>query len=267
VLLTGPGPRNRLRWAIHLIIVTALPVAAALTGADSAGNRGPALGHTVRGLLMVCAIQLSIFGVAFGLAWLASRASWDDLLLRWRGGFRVVPLGIAYSIAMRLALGLIVMIVVAFSLLLHLTTPGELPRFIEANRPDIDSLVDISALRHNPLYFWLSLTFVSFVVAGFREELWRSAFLAGLRSLWPRAFGSRYGQLGSVAVAAVFFGVAHLRQGLPASALLTFLGFALGLIMVFHRSIWPAVIAHGCFDAATFALLPLLAEKIHEITR
>jgi membrane protease YdiL (CAAX protease family) len=28
-----------------------------------------------------------------------------------------------------------------------------------------------------------------------------------------------------------------------------FLGVGFGLIMIFHRSIWPAVIAHGLFDA------------------
>jgi hypothetical protein len=32
--------------------------------------------------------------------------------------------------------------------------------------------------------------------------------------------------------------------------------------MVLHLSIWPAVIAHGLFDAATFAALPLLADKL-----
>jgi len=35
--------------------------------------------------------------------------------------------------------------------------------------------------------------------------------------------------------------------------------------MVFHRSIWPAVIAHGAFDATTFALLPWLLEKLQSL--
>ena len=35
------------------------------------------------------------------------------------------------------------------------------------------------------------------------------------------------------------------------------LGVGLGAIMVYHQSIWPAVFAHGIFDATTFALLPL----------
>jgi hypothetical protein len=32
--------------------------------------------------------------------------------------------------------------------------------------------------------------------------------------------------------------------------------------MVLHRSIWPAVIAHGMFDATTFALLPWVIEAL-----
>jgi membrane protease YdiL (CAAX protease family) len=47
-------------------------------------------------------------------------------------------------------------------------------------------------------------------------------------------------------------------------ALTAVLGFALGLIIVFHRSIWPAVLAHGMFDATTLALLPLLARFLKE---
>jgi len=32
--------------------------------------------------------------------------------------------------------------------------------------------------------------------------------------------------------------------------------------MVLHRSIWPAVIAHGAFDATTFALLPFIVDLL-----
>ena len=108
---------------------------------------------------------------------------------------------------------------------------------------------------------------VSFGVAGLREELWRSAFLAGLRALWPQRFGSRAGQIAAVAIAAIVFGFGHLGMGLLAVLFAGLLGFGLGLIMVFHRSIWPAVIAHGMFDATSLALLPWVAEKLQEIQR
>jgi membrane protease YdiL (CAAX protease family) len=131
----------------------------------------------------------------------------------------------------------------------------------------LETIVDISAMRQNPLYFWLTLTVVSFGVAGLREELWRSAFLAGLRALWPQHFGTRTGQIAAVAIAATVFGFAHLGMGLIAVLFAGLLGFGLGLIMVFHRSIWPAVIAHGMFDATSLALLPWVAEKLQEIQR
>ena len=69
-------------------------------GAASHGD-GPALTHTVRGLLHV-SFEVLFFAIPFGLAWLASRANRDDLLLRWRPGYWVLPLGALYSIAIRL---------------------------------------------------------------------------------------------------------------------------------------------------------------------
>jgi len=58
------------------------------------------------------------------------------------------------------------------------------------------------------------------------------------------------------------FGFAHLRLGLLAAAMAAVLGFLLGIIMVVHQSIWPAVIAHGMFDATSFAFLPTALEHL-----
>ena len=60
----------------------------------------------------------------------------------------------------------------------------------------------------------------------------------------------------AVALIAIVFGFAHLGYGLIAVPVTALLGFCLGAIMVAHKSIWPAVMAHGFFDATTFALLP-----------
>ena len=54
----------------------------------------------------------------------------------------------------------------------------------------------------------------------------------------------------------------HLRMGALAAVLAGILGLLLGIIMVLHKSIWPAVIAHGLFDATNLALLPWWSEKI-----
>jgi membrane protease YdiL (CAAX protease family) len=171
-------------------------------------------------------------------------------------------LGIGYSFAIRLVIGIAVAIIAGLLIATHLMSLDSIKGFVNANRPDVEAVVDVSALAHSPVYFWLSLTLVSFVVGGFREELWRSAFLAGMKANWPHRFSSTAGQLAAVSVAAVIFGLGHLVQGPLAVCLTGMLGFCLGAIMVLHRSIWPAVIAHGMFDATSLALLPWLVEKM-----
>jgi hypothetical protein len=45
------------------------------------------------------------------------------------------------------------------------------------------------------------------------------------------------------------------------------LGLSLGLIMVLHRSIWPAVFAHGFFDATSMALAPWAMEMMQHLPK
>jgi membrane protease YdiL (CAAX protease family) len=205
---------------------------------------------------------LVVFGLFLGVALWASRAPRDFLLLRWRGGFWPVPQGIAYSVALRVALGVLLGVLAIILVLTGVISMQKLQDFFLANRPDVEAVVDVTALRNNPVYFWLTLTLVSFVVAGLREELWRSAFLAGARGLWPSRFSSRKGQFVVVVLAAVIFGLGHAPQGPIAICLTGLLGLGLGAIMVFHQSIWPAVIAHGLFDATSLAALPWALENI-----
>jgi membrane protease YdiL (CAAX protease family) len=247
---------SRRGWWIHWLLITAYLLLVGALGLGRQPTHSPALRHTAAGLLRVCSMEVLLFGLFFGLACRASRATRDDLRLRWRGSFLPVFLGAGYSVALRLALALLLMAGAAILVCTRIITLNGLQSFFAANRPDVEVLVDVSALRHDPVYFWCVLTIVSFVVAGLREELWRSAFLAGMRALWPQRFGSRAGQVGAVFVAAIIFGGAHVAQGMLAVGLAGLLGVGLGLIMVFHRSIWPAVIAHGLFDATTFAMLP-----------
>jgi membrane protease YdiL (CAAX protease family) len=262
---TEPGPVNRWRWGIHLILVTGYLLVVGLSRWSERSTWDPALSHTPGGLMRACAFGLALFGLVFALAWLTSRASSDDLLLRWRGKFWPVPLGIGYSIVLRFSLLLVVMAVNITLLMTRLVSMETLRYYIRNHPPNVEVLVDTKAMQNNPVYFWLVLTVVSFVVAGLREELWRSAFLAGLRKLWPKYFESRAGQIGAVAIAAVVFGFGHLAMGPIAVGAAAVLGFGLGLIMVLHRSIWPAVIAHGTFDATTLALLPWATEMLKHL--
>lgn len=248
-----------------MLLLSGYVVVMGVLGKEQSANPTPALSSHAAGLLLVGGVNLLIFATVFALAWLASRADREQLRLRWRGGAWVVPLAVGYSVALRLLVGLAAILVTMVLISLRLTTPEAASRYGLANRPQVEAIVDVNALQHDPAYYWLTLTFVSFVVAGLREELWRSAFLAGMKALWPRPFGSRGGQMAAVAVAAVVFGFGHLRLGMLASLAAGLLGLGLGAIMVWHRSIWPAVIAHGMFDASSFALLPWAMEQMQRL--
>ncbi len=213
-------------------------------------------------MLWLFTVELLAFGIVFGVAWLLSRADRDQLLLRWRRGAVFVLLGIGYSVALRLLITAFIALAVAFLLATHSMDARGLEDFFTKYRPTVENLVDVSALRNDPVYFILTSTLVSFVLGGLREELWRSGFLAGMRALWPSVFGSGLGQAIPVCLAAVIFGIGHLSQGPLAVLLTALLGLGLGVIMVVHRSIWPAVIAHGMFDATSMALLPWAMQHI-----
>jgi len=260
-----PKPISRWRWWIHLSLITAYILLVAAAGLARTKSHGPALSNTTSGLLITCALELLSFGFVFGLAWLASRASLDDLLLRWRMNVVPVLLGVGYSVGLRIAVGLLTVMAAGVLIATGVMTLDSVKDFLTKHSPRVENAVDVGALGDNPAYFWLTLTLVSFAVAGLREELWRSSFLAGMKALWPRQFGSTVGQVGAVCIAAIIFGLAHLSMGIVAALMAGVLGVGLGLIMVFHRSIWPAVFAHGFFDATTMALIPWATQLMQQL--
>jgi membrane protease YdiL (CAAX protease family) len=260
-----PTPEKRvskLRWWIHLLIMASLPIVAGTAGAAAHG-KGPALGHSALALLKISAFELLFFGIFFAAAWVFSRASKDELLLRWRPGPLVLPLGLIYSVAIRVITGIVTAFVTVIVMASTHATTAQVQSFAEAHRPKVETLIDVEAMSRNPAYFWLNVILVSFLVGGLREEIWRSSFIAGLRALWPRAFDSESGGILAAGIAALFFGVGHLPQGWMTAAMIAVVGFLLGVIMTLHRSIWPSVIAHGFFDAASMALLSLLPWLTH----
>ncbi|HUR29523.1 MAG TPA: CPBP family intramembrane glutamic endopeptidase [Planctomycetota bacterium] len=262
-----PRAVARWRWWLHLALITAYVLAIGATAVFQEKGGPPALSSSTRGLLWASAESLLSFGAVFAVAWLASRATREELRLPWRGGLLPIPLGIVYSLGLRIAVGVAAVVVAVTLVLLQVVGREELQDLMQSSAPDFGGVVSLESMRENPTYFWLMLTLVSFVVAGLREELWRAAFLAGMRGLWPRRFASRKAELWAVAVAAVVFGFGHAAMGPLAVAAAFVLGFGLGAIMVFHRSIWPAVLAHGFFDATSFAVLPWAAEKLQEASR
>jgi membrane protease YdiL (CAAX protease family) len=256
----------RWRWLIHLFVIGSYP-ALGLFFRTASGRvaQGPALSGNVRGLLVVSAAEIIVFSIFFAVACLFSRASREQLMLRWRPGWWVMPLGVGYSIALRIGLVVIAVTVMAVVAATQTVTPEKVQEYVSANRPDVEALVSVPAMRSNPAYYWLTITLVSFVVAGVREEMWRAGTLAAMRTLWPRAFGSILGQCLAIALIAVAFGAMHLRMGVLAAVGAGLLGLMLGIIIILHKSIWPAVIAHGVFDATTLALLPWWIEKARQL--
>lgn len=213
-------------------------------------------------LLWLCLVELAVFGVLFGLVVWSGRLGADDLLLRPRSGSLrwAVPRSLAYSVGLRLAVGLFLGAALAAWQLAR----GAPIENLDDLRPKVEAMVEVSALR-DPLYFGLMITLVSFGLAGLREELWRSGMVALLGRNWPRVFGGRMGPWLALVPTAVIFGAAHAAQGGLGIAATTLLGLGLGAVMLAHRSLWEAALAHGFFNAATFGLLLLLADRWPEV--
>lgn len=265
-LAPTPLPQRRPGLWAHLLLILPLPLVAGLIGTTRHSSHRAALSDHWQGLLVTCAFEMLVFGAFLALALRLSRTTRDDLMLHLRRPWQAVFVGMGYSVLLRLGLLVIASLVAGILVATHVITPQSLQDFATANRPDVEALVNLSALKNDPAYYWLTLTLVSFGVAGLREELWRAASLSILGRLWPRAFGGTSGPYAAVVLTAIIFGLGHATQGVLAMALTAVLGLMLGAIMVFHRSIWPAVMAHGFFDATTFALLPLASkflEKAH----
>ena len=259
---TGPAsgrPISRFRWVIHLALIGGyfLPLVVL-----TKPRTQPVLTHTPLGLIIVCGFDLILFGVVFGLALLASRATREQLFLYWRPGWWVVPLGVAYSVVIRVAVALVA-VAISVVLLSTVFDQQQLQEFWRSGQPDLRSVVSVSTARSNPTYAWLLVTLVSFISAGLREELWRAGTLAGMRAVWPRVFGTNVGQFAAILLIAIAFGAGHMRMGVMAAIMAGLLGLFLGLILIIHRSVWPAVIAHGCFDAVSFALVAWLPANVH----
>ncbi len=246
------------RTVVMLVLMGSYPLALGLLGAHlRTGAPGEsALPSTVAGLLAVSAENFGVFLVLFAIIAAVGRPTRAELFATGLPGPRAWTLGLGYSVALRA--GIAVLVILAMTLAAAvLTAQGRTLDSLAAARPQVENLLDPAALR-DPVYFGLSLTLVSFIVAGLREELWRAVVLTGLLRLMPAWQSTVRGRLAVVGVAAVIFGFGHLPQGWSGVVLTGTLGVGLGAILLFHRSLWIAALAHGFFDATSFALIRLV---------
>lgn len=215
----------------------------------------------VRGLLLTGGENLLVFGFWFVLAWSISRLPISRLHLRINDPAQTIGLGFAWSIGLRIGLVCILVLV----LLCIWVGTGFKPlddNLLQGVRPKVENLLSPEALR-NPWYLITNLTLISFVLAGFREELWRAGMITTFLALLPSSWQNRRGQTLAVVLSAAIFGLAHLPQGWGGVVLTGLLGLGLGSAFIAHRSIWIAVLAHGFFDASTFVALWLLDRYGH----
>lgn len=250
------------RWWIHFLILAIYPISLSLLSLSfKTKEEGPALKANIAHLGLLMLDGAIVFGLFFLVAWIASRATKDQLLLRSPSVTRSIAFGFVWSIALRV----LVMIFVVILVIIAAAAGGASESDLKSLRPRVEILVDVQALVDDPIYLGINLTAISFVLAGFREELWRSGVLAGFTALFPGLTSTWRGKGLAIAFTALLFGLGHLPQGIGAVVLTMILGIGLGWIMLWRRSIWEAVFAHGFFDATTFFMLYLLQRNFPDM--
>lgn len=260
----GPAGSSRgagWRHGSALLLLGLYVAVPGVLGVIRAREDGALLPGSTRGLLGLCAAELLVFAVVFlGVVRLGD-LRWDDLYGRWRSGWWLVPRAAGWSLALRILVGMVL-----GGVLVAWQWTGAAPaEVVERLRPKVEAMVNVEALR-DPVYLALMLTLVSFVLAGAREELWRAGMVALLGRVSPGWFGGRWGPWLAMVPTAVLFGTAHAAQGAFGAMATAVLGLGLGAVMLIHRSLWDAVLAHGFFNATTFLLLVALADRLPELT-
>jgi len=127
---------------------------------------------------------------------------------------------------------------------------------------DVEALVDEKkALIDIVPEFSLTTVLLFGVFTGFFEELlFRGLFLTRFNALVRnRAL--------AVILAALLFGLVHVYQGPMGMVQTAAIGVILGAVATLARSLWPAIIAHAAFNSAQFALMPLAAKMLDELSR
>ncbi len=254
---SGIGALNRRSWIPFLILMVAYILAATWRGASSKSGE-PALSSSVAGLLADTSIALLIFSIPFGIGLMLTKATRRDFFWESRPSWIITCLlGMAWSVALRLAI--LVPATLVAGVVIYLNPKNGINQFA-ASRPKIENLLNPAALSE-PAYAIVCITWLSFIVAGLREELWRAAVIRGVSSLGPYGHPTRRMEWIGLFVSSILFGFAHLTQGWLAVLLTGLLGLGLGLIQVVRRSLPEAVLAHGFFDASTFLVIFLLQQK------
>jgi membrane protease YdiL (CAAX protease family) len=223
-----------------------------LQTSDGSSPAATALPGDTAGMLLAVAENIGVSGLLLGLAFWVGKPSASELWIRRQNPLVAGAFAIGWSVALRIGLGMILLTIVGVYTVKNGHDRTE--EMVKHLRPDVEKLLPFAAL-HDPVYALILVTVVSFVLAGFREELWRAGVLAVLLSLFQNGRRTRPALFTAVIVSSLIFGAAHATQGVGGMLIAGVLGLGLGAIMIGHRSFWIAAAAHGLFDATSFTLI------------
>lgn len=256
------SPVARWRWLVALVLcLSYILVPTLLNNLQSPGEGAAKLPANSFQLVFFGAIQMAIFGVFWLLFWLFSRANREQLFWQNPRPWAAFGWGLAYSIGLRLLLAAIVVALATFFVIVAGVKPDQFSDFVVKNRFPTEKLVAPKALQ-DPIYVGLMTTYIAFVIAALREELWRAATLAALLQLFPASWHPNRKWAGAILVSSLVFGLGHWYQGWIGVCATTILGAGLGWSFWRHKSLWPAFWAHGLIDATTFLALAAMGGQI-----
>lgn len=261
------------QWVLACLVIGSFPLVSTLVGGirPISASDGPALPESTAKLFTFGLLELAIFAVFFGIAWIIAQPNSDQLRLPWRNESQPLKWGLIYFAILRLGpifLAMFVLIAVTGVALLAGIKPEQLSHAMqEYQRQNVhpERMVSSQMLNKNPVYLLTVVTFISFVVAALREELWRTFTLTAADHVLPERWTPRRRMVTALILTSVVFGMGHYAiQGILGVVITTVLGLLLGFAILHRKSIWPAVIAHGLFDASTFLILAFtdLAAKV-----
>jgi uncharacterized protein len=141
-----------------------------------------------------------------------------------------------------------------FILLVLTAVLGDLLQSLTGWAPDLERF---EVLRGNLAALLAGLTMV-WTTAAFGEELlFRGYLLNSLLDSWRQTRGLRWPM--ALGVSSAVFGLAHLYQGTGGVLLTAAVGLGFGVVYrMARRDLWAAILTHGLFDTASFAIVFLL---------
>lgn len=211
------------------------------------GAGGQALSPSLGMFVHVSALAL----ISVGLSWLVLVREPSQLgplglsLEPLRGR---VPLMVLYGLAGGVATyGINAVVSIGF-----IMVTGGIEKHIGMAKEQHEALSTFAAI---PL--WVMIPVV--VIAGTYEDIVFRGFLLGrLRIL----LATRKGWIGdvlSVAISSIIFGLGHVYQGWFGVMKTTAAGVCLAILVLLTKSVWPAMIAHAGIDASTIVMLHFLS--------